>query len=407
MSSVMGALLLRRDANRARRAGTGRQTTKRAFTIALPKAGHFTSGAAAAATPGQLKKRKSQEAALVDLAGAPAADENDGIAADPPMPNSEAAFRRASKLMRTPVGGVPPPPEEDEEVESGGGVAPMPIQWEMPSAGAASADPSQEFDSTQTEAQAQQEAEAEALRRSMGTSPINFGAVETGIGAAKASMGTSPLAQHDDDDGGAPADFDEPYDDWNNDDDNGGPLPMATVDEPPPPPATKKPPRKAANPNGRKRKTSLDRLGRNPGASSTAADDDRRISMHTEGQPRQSGRQRFRPLEYWRGERVVYGRRDSAKFEAIVDVVVAQREPTPPHFRRQRLKAEQRAGSKLAVSGTELVVHDDPLADAVDHTPGLDEAAGGKRKKKLASKAGGGYMTAGLQSGPGLLKSGA
>ena len=37
-------------------------------------------------------------------------------------------------------------------------------------------------------------AEAEALRRSMGTSPINFGAVETGIGAAKASMGTSPLA---------------------------------------------------------------------------------------------------------------------------------------------------------------------------------------------------------------------
>ena len=69
--------------------------------------------------------------------------------------------------------------------------------------------------------------------------------------------------------------------------------------------------------------------------------------------------------------------------------------------------AEQKAGSKLAVSGTELVVHDDPLADAVDHTPGLDEAAGGKRKKKLASKAGGGYMTAGLQSGPGLLKSGA
>ena len=118
-------------------------------------------------------------------------------------------------------------------------------------------------------------------------------------------------------------------------------------------------------------------------------------------------RQRFRPLEFWRGERKVYGRRDSAKFEAIVDVVVAQREPTPPHFRRQRLKAEQKAGSKLAVSGTELVVHDDPLADAVDHTPGLDEAAGGKRKKKLASKAGGGYMTAGLQSGPGLLKSGA
>ena len=33
-------------------------------------------------------------------------------------------------------------------------------------------------------------------------------------------------------------------------------------------------------------------------------------------------RQRFRVLEFWRNERVVYGRRASAKFEAIVDVLV-------------------------------------------------------------------------------------
>ena len=35
-------------------------------------------------------------------------------------------------------------------------------------------------------------------------------------------------------------------------------------------------------------------------------------------------RQRFRPLEYWRGERVVYGQpgSDAAPFESIVDVMI-------------------------------------------------------------------------------------
>merc|ERR1711965_743429 len=82
-----------------------------------------------------------------------------------------------------------------------------------------------------------------------------------------------------------------------------------------------------------------------------------------------SQRQRFRPLEFWRGERKVYGRRDSAKFEAVVDVVVAERDPTPPHFRRQKEKAaqssklaqhSQRAGGGAASSST------DPLANAQD-----------------------------------------
>lgn len=37
---------------------------------------------------------------------------------------------------------------------------------------------------------------------------------------------------------------------------------------------------------------------------------------------RRSQRQRFRPLDFWRGERVVYGRIADAAFEAIVDVIV-------------------------------------------------------------------------------------
>ena len=40
---------------------------------------------------------------------------------------------------------------------------------------------------------------------------------------------------------------------------------------------------------------------------------------------RSSSRQRFRPLEFWRGERVVYGRStdDSTPFECVIDVCVA------------------------------------------------------------------------------------
>ena len=53
-------------------------------------------------------------------------------------------------------------------------------------------------------------------------------------------------------------------------------------------------------------------------------------------EPGRSRRSRFRPLEYWRGERIMYGRRESTRFEAIVDVQIAEREPTPPHFRRKR-----------------------------------------------------------------------
>ena len=41
-----------------------------------------------------------------------------------------------------------------------------------------------------------------------------------------------------------------------------------------------------------------------------------------------SQRQRFRPLEYWKGERVVYGQQadGAAPFESVVDVVILERE---------------------------------------------------------------------------------
>ena len=53
-----------------------------------------------------------------------------------------------------------------------------------------------------------------------------------------------------------------------------------------------------------------------------------REALEPEGSRRAGKRQRFRPLEYWRGERVHYGRRQSAKFEAIVDVTTVEAEPT-------------------------------------------------------------------------------
>lgn len=37
---------------------------------------------------------------------------------------------------------------------------------------------------------------------------------------------------------------------------------------------------------------------------------------------RRSDRQRFRPLEFWKGERVVYGHTEGTTFENIVDVII-------------------------------------------------------------------------------------
>ena len=111
----LGALLLRRDANRVRRGGTGRQTTKRTFAISLPAPGLSIGAVSAAATPGRGLKRNSKvleaEAAAQQQSSLVLDEAPDSGPADelPIMPNSEAAFRRASKLMRTPVGPAAPP----------------------------------------------------------------------------------------------------------------------------------------------------------------------------------------------------------------------------------------------------------------------------------------------------------
>ena len=54
---------------------------------------------------------------------------------------------------------------------------------------------------------------------------------------------------------------------------------------------------------------------------------------------RRGTRKRMKPLEYFRGERVVYGRRESGRFPCPVDVITLPDEPTPPHFRRMRAMA--------------------------------------------------------------------
>ena len=92
---------------------------------------------------------------------------------------------------------------------------------------------------------------------------------------------------------------------------------------PPPPPAARK------RGEQRKRRNTLERL--EPIALPPDREDGTRRSM----------RKRFRPLQYWRNERVVYGRRESAKFEAIVDVVTVEREATPRHFRKRKDLAAQ------------------------------------------------------------------
>jgi hypothetical protein len=334
-STILGALL-RRDGNRARRAGTGRQTTKRPFALHLPGAQPHHRGI----------KRDSK--GLADVA---------------------TFWGEEQQQHCTPA--APPRVEDDAE-----NIAPVP----MPQS-------------------ASLIAPSTAERRSMGTSPIVIP-----LERQQHSMGTSPLAvdgateagpssssPHNSE--GEPSDSsmlpepeEEPYagDDFNgpvdNESDNESDS-AAPVDVPEPPehapeeelaalPAPKT--AKAPKQGGRKRKTSLEKLGLNPGADRTA--------QLPDGGGR-SRRQRFRPLEFWRNERVVYGRRDSAKFEAIIDVVVAEKEETPPHFRarnkRAALMLKDQAADPLANAQDAMVVFDE---DAVAHD------ADGRRKKKKAKK---------------------
>ena len=420
--AALGALLLRRDTNRVRRAGIGRQTTKRTFHISLPAPGLFLGSAR-----GTKRNSKTLEDEAKQRMAAGEEGPGSGIPSDLPLPNSEAAFRRTSKLMRTPSGGasLPRADEADEQEISSGGVAPVmriPFGEDGPSSGAPPPPPADE---------------EEVLRRSMGTSPLNF-AGESAEEVLRRSMGTSPLApdtaifggtlatqtspdamEQQDNDDDAHIGFDE-QPDW---DDAPGSGPSAMAELPvEAAPETAKPTRK--NGGKRTRKTSLDRLGRNPtaGPSTGGATTEPAMLDNNGGRSR---RQRFRPLEFWRNERVIYGRRNSAKFEAIVDVVVAEREPTPPHFRRQNKKggASSKPSTALVVAADPVIAADqlagavdaladpvpaaDPLADAVDAfapedgdgddtlcgkaamaaMAALAAKSGPKRVKKVAAKA--------------------
>jgi hypothetical protein len=69
--------------------------------------------------------------------------------------------------------------------------------------------------------------------------------------------------------------------------------------------------------------TSHEADGDGDGGGGGGGDGDDRMRMRGGGgAARRSQRQRFRPLEYWRGERMVYGRDESCPFEAIVDCIV-------------------------------------------------------------------------------------
>ena len=79
----------------------------------------------------------------------------------------------------------------------------------------------------------------------------------------------------------------------------------------------------------RRRPDSKSPTARSAGRTVLAVREPERVTPPAAVQPpkgqRASSRQRFRPLEFWRGERVVYGRsEDRATFEQIVDVIVAE-----------------------------------------------------------------------------------
>ena len=78
----------------------------------------------------------------------------------------------------------------------------------------------------------------------------------------------------------------------------------------------------------RKRKTSLDKIGRLPDEVLERCVDDAGC--------RRSRRNKTQPLEWWRNERQEYGRRSSAKFAVPIAVITQPKEATPTWVRRAR-----------------------------------------------------------------------
>ena len=143
-------------------------------------------------------------------------------------------------------------------------------------------------------------------------------------------------------------------------------VPLAPEEEMPPPPppslgelmqqnmpAEPKGEGRAAPGSARKRKTSLDKLGRLPSGAEASTG----LVQDAEG-GRRSKRNKMAPLEFWRNERVEYGRRASAKFAVPVAVTFQPKEGTPNWVQRARSRvvehkaeaapAKKRAGKKAA-----------------------------------------------------------
>ena len=418
-STILGALL-RRDANRARRAGTGRQTTKRTFTLTLPGAQSAAQTSAAAHTAAALAAAaqrgvKRDSKGLDDVNSFWRDSLESGAGSEDQQPAEDAAgnptpFRRQNKLARTPAAGTGGP-----AVMEGEGEAPPPVRMrsfedeEDAMLGAASFGQAEEEPPT---AAVEAGTDAEPLdRHSMGTSPLAAGDAAGPV--ERCSMGTSPIVpslldaaagssedpsdeqvsggdfddDQDQDLGGG--DFDDqddpmvpPDHDSDSDHDAGA---LVEADAPPPPPLEPHAPKEPkARKAGKQRKISCGPMPTQP------ADEQTEPALLPANGGR-SRRQRFRPLEFWRGEHVVYGRRDSAKFEAVVDVVVVDREPTPPHFRKRRERAAKGGSSALVPRDEDQPdAPVDPLANAVDalqEDAQVEAPAGGRRVKKMAKKA--------------------
>ena len=103
-----------------------------------------------------------------------------------------------------------------------------------------------------------------------------------------------------------------------------------------------------------------------------------------------SKRQRFRPLDFWKGETVVYGRRDSAQFACIVDVMVAEKEPELPKKRAPKRAAkgvDSQDGPLALMPPPPTGLSDDHEAESPVVLMPPPPAPGIKRVKKQAKKA--------------------
>ena len=366
LESLMAALptICRRDLIRVRRPGTGRVTTRRAFGLKLPTQAALLSKRAAAKAgaqhiPDDLNaffgepQQAVAPATCLDVDNAPVepvSSPTPGIADVAPSDARDtfinedvlAPFQSANKLARTPAHSMQPreeaelpAPIQDDEDACIRELS-LPSEERRVSMHSAACSPMEDSDAVTARAaqqaaeraaaearvEAQEELEdercairqeQEALEAAREAAEQRAEAAEEEAARLRAALESNEEPTLAEDCGG--------FDDEGHWGDVGAPeeVSAAAVDErPPPPPPTEEScqrnrPRTGG---GKKRRNELERLSAIP------------IPPAELGNLAAGGgyskRQRFRPLKYWEGERVVYGRRQSAKFAAIVDVLVAE-----------------------------------------------------------------------------------